>query len=239
MTAVLTDPQPTAYVPSWGIFADLTPPELISARRLKQLRRMMAIVLAALLVVVLLVFAFATLRHRQASDDLAREQATTATFTAQQSRYSMVTQIQGSTASIRQQLASLMTGDADTSGLLASVRTTLPRGTALTAVQLTVSAGGAQASGATSLDTSGATQLGTVSLTGTSPRLQDIATYVDALSARPGLVDVVPVTNQSSGSAYTFTVTAAVTDAVLTHRYAVVASTTPAPAATATAGAVR
>lgn len=244
MTAVLTDPQPTAYVPGWSIYTDLTPPELISARRLTRLRRSMAIGLAALLVAVLLVFAFATLRHRQATDDLAREQATTAGFAAAQSRYAVVTQIQGSTTSIRQQLAGLMAAEVDTSGLLASVRSTLPRGTVLDSVQVTVAGGAtaAQAGGATTLDTSGATQIGRVTLSGTSPRLEDIATYVDTLGGRPGLVDVVPVTNQASGSTYTFTVTASVTDAVLTNRYAVAAPATPTPATptpAATAGAVR
>jgi len=240
VTAVLTDPQPTAYVPGWSIYTDLTPPELISARRLTKLRRAMAIGLAALVVVVLLVFGFTMLRHRQATDDLAREQTTTAGFAAQQSRYAVVTQIQGSTTLIRQQLAGLMTADVDTSRLLASVRTTLPRGMALNSVQLSVNAGSvasAQAGGATTLDTSGATQIGHVSLGGTSPRLEDVATYVDTLGGRGGLVDVVPVTNSASGSTYTFTITASVTNAVLTNRYAVVASATPTPAATA--GAVQ
>lgn len=236
MTAVLIDPEPTTYLPGWGIYADLTPPELLAARRLKALRRSMAIGIAALVTVVLLVFALTMLRHRQATDDLAREQTITAGYTAQQSRYAVVTQIQDSTTSIRQQLAGLMLADVDTSGLLSSIRTTLPRGMVLNAVQESANAGGvgaARTGGATTLDTSGATQIGHVTLSGTSSRLEDIATYVDALGSRPGLVDVVPVTNQASGSTYTFTITASVTDAVLTHRYAPLASTTPASPATA------
>ncbi len=238
MTAVLTDPAATTYVPGWGIYADLTPPELVTARRLRALRRTMLLGLAALAVAIVLVFAYTVLRDQQATDDLARQQATSTRLGVEQARYSVVTDIRGSTTAVRQQLAGLMAGEVDASGLLASVRTTLPTGTVLDAAQLTVDAGGGAAvrSGDTaSLDTSGATHIGRVTLSGTSPRLSDIATYVDALSRRRGLVDVVPVTNQANGSAFTFTVAAIVTDAVLTQRYAVPGST-PTPTATAGTG---
>lgn len=235
-----TGPAPDTYEPGWMIYADLTPPELISARRLRALRRSMLLGLGALVVVIVLLFLATLVRGRQAADDLAREQAVSSQLVTQQARYGVVTQIEGSTAGVRAQLATLMADEVDVTGVLTSITATLPRGVALTAVQTTVNAGGTAAGGSagtTSLDTSGAVQIGQVTLAGTAPGLESVSAYVDALSRRPGLVDVVPVTNQGTGTAFTFSITAAVTDAVLTDRYSVTPTVTPTATAAATPAA--
>lgn len=226
MTTTLDSPAVTAVRPDWGMYADLTPPELLRSRRLHGLRRTLLLALLALLAVIALVFAGSIWRSHQAAGVLAEQQTQTSRLQADQQRYAQVTQVQDSTRAIRSQLAGLGGGDVDVPALLGAVRTALPRSAALGELGVTLSgAGGAAAavapqSGADgSLDTSGNPVIGNVTMSGTSSRLADLAAYVAALQRTRGFVDIVPVTNQGTGSAFTFTVTASVTDRVLSHRF--------------------
>jgi Tfp pilus assembly protein PilO len=227
VTTTLDSPAVTAVRPDWGMYADLTPPELLRSRRLHGLRRTLLLALLALLAVIALVFAGSIWRSHQAAGVLAEQQTQTSRLQADQQRYAQVTQVQDSTRAIRSQLAGLGGGDVDVPALLGAVRTALPRSAALGELGVTLSgAGGAGAaavapqSGADgSLDTSGNPVIGNVTMSGTSSRLADLAAYVAALQRTRGFVDIVPVTNQGTGSAFTFTVTASVTDRVLSHRF--------------------
>ncbi len=226
MTTTLDPPAVTAVRPDWGMYADLTPPELLRSRRLHGLRRTLLLALLALLAVIALVFAGSIWRSHQAAGVLAEQQTQTSRLQADQQRYAQVTQVQDSTRAIRSQLAGLGGGDVDVPALLGAVRTALPRSAALGELGVTLSgAGGAAAavapqSGADgSLDTSGNPVIGNVTMSGTSSRLADLAAYVAALQRTRGFLDIVPVTNQGTGSAFTFTVTASLTDRVLSHRF--------------------
>lgn len=226
MTTTLDPPAVTAVRPDWGMYADLTPPELLRSRRLHGLRRTLLLALLALLAVIALVFAGSIWRSHEAAGVLAEQQTQTSRLQADQQRYAQVTQVQDSTRAIRSQLAGLGGGDVDVPALLGAVRTALPRSAALGELGVTLSgAGGAAAavapqSGADgSLDTSGNPVIGNVTMSGTSSRLADLAAYVAALQRTRGFVDIVPVTNQGTGSAFTFTVTASLTDRVLSHRF--------------------
>lgn len=252
--------QPDAWTtpPGWGIFADLTPPELLNGRRLHRLRR---VLLAAVIASVLLVaggFGAGVWLQAKATRDLTGQQARTTVLQAQQGRYTGVTQIQQATAAVNTQLAQLMGGDTDVAGLLTAIRAVQPATVNVTAEQVTVTAaaaGGAAPAAATaagggSLDTSGATQIGKITLSGTVGSLDDFAVYVNALQHVHGIVDVLPSTVATAGTAgtaaaggggaagsgaaagYQFSLTMAVTGARLSHRFSA-----PTPGATPTAPA--
>ena len=146
-----------------------------------------------------------------------------------------MTQVQDATKSIDAEIATLMSTDVDAAGLLNRFRVALPASMSVTSVAVTVTAVPGNPAGATSstpsLDTSGRQQIGTVSLSGKSQNLSDLATYVRTLTAMPGVVNVVPSSNTSSAGGTQsargaqWTVTLQITDQLYTHRYD--ATTTP------------
>ncbi len=78
--------------------------------------------------------------------------------------------------------------------------------------------------GASGLDTSGSTRIGTVTMNGTGQALDDLSDYIDQLEALPGIVDVMPLANAVAGEGATgtqFSITMGLTDALLSHRYEV------------------
>ena len=69
----ITEERPALWsaMPGWGIAADLIPPELINARQLKVLRKLMAAGIVALLVVCAGGYYLAAAENSSASADLA------------------------------------------------------------------------------------------------------------------------------------------------------------------------
>ena len=243
MTAVLEPAAGARELAGKGIWADLTPPELLDARRLGRVRRRLLVAVAAVLALLAVGYGLAALRGDRAAAQLAAEQQRTGQLRAQARQYPMVTGIRSATAQVSGQLAQLMATDADTGRLLGSVRAALPPTMTLTQLTLTLDstasgtgaaadATGSAAGAAGSLDTSGRPHVGTVSISGTARRPADVAAYVTALGALPGVVDVVPLTDQAAGRNYTFTVSVALTDRVLSHRWDV-----PTPGASPRPGA--
>ncbi len=244
MTTVVTDQAPAWTTgPGLGIFADLTPPELLNGRRLRGIRRALLAALAGSVALVGLGAGVAMWRQADATHQLTQQQSRTTQLRGEQGRFTTVTQIQKATAGVDTQLAQLMASDTDFTALLGSIRAAQPETVTVSAEQVTVSAGGAGsaagpgAGAATtgSLDTSRAPQIGKITLSGTVVSLDDFAVYVTHLQKVPGVVDVLPSTVAEGSSAgtgktaavtYQFAVTMSVTNARLTHRY-------PAPAATA------
>lgn len=228
-------------VPGWGLWFDLTPPELVNARRVRTLRRWIA---AGLVVVVGLVagaWFLSTMSAGHANSALADEQSKTAALRSAQQRYTVVTTLTGATTTIQQQLGTLLADDVDTSALLGSLRSALPSGVRLERVQLSVDAEtnrAAAAGDAASLDTSGHPHIGTVTLSGTASGVDGVATYVSALGRTKGFTDVVPTSSSGGEKGFTFSITLALTDQVLTHRFdTAAASASPGAGTTTTTGA--
>lgn len=212
-------------MPGWGITANLLPPEIVAARRLRSVRKM--IVLAMVLVVILGAagYAYAVFQQRGAESALAAEQATTTELVAKQHKYAEVVQISGDILQIKSELATAMTGDVDTAKLISAVIKQLPRGGTVSQVELALqtstAAQGAPAAetGGAALDTSGQLHIGTMSLTGTARSMPDVAAFVTRLGAVPGVVGVFPSSQGTATGAVQFTVLLTVTDRVLSHRY--------------------
>jgi hypothetical protein len=215
-------------MPGWGITANLLPPELIAARRLKTVRKM--IVAALVLVVVLGAagYGYGMYQQGDAESALAAEQAQTAQLVAQQQKYQEVVTISGSIAQVKGQLATLMTGDVDVAKLVGIVTARQPHGGTITQLQATLVADPAQPStdgGASVFDNSGHTHIGTMNITGTAPNMPAVAAYVNQLGSASGIVGVFPSSQTGANHSVQYTIQLTLTDALLTHRFDMVTTT--------------
>jgi hypothetical protein len=222
MTTLVKPNQIWNSMPGWGIVADLTPPELIAARKLKLFRKLFLAGFTLLLVLVVGCYALAVMAHGSAASDLASEQTRTSQLTAQQRQYQGAVQVQGSIDQVQTQLAGLLTNDVDTATLIGQLRTKLPAAMTLNQLTITINSGataGAQSTGAAALDASGSTHIGSVTIAGSAKKISDVSAYVDALGTVAGVVSPYPASSTSSGHVVSWTVQLTLTAQLLTHRY--------------------
>jgi len=222
----MTEEQPALarVLPGWGIAADLIPPELINARRLKVLRKLLALGVGALLIACAGGYYLAARENSSATSALASVQDRTAQLQGVGRGYADVILIQGSVRQVRAQIAQLMTGDVDLAALMGELRSNLPATMTITeetiAVRTAGVAGADSGAAAGGLDTSGLPRIGTVTIRGTGQTLDDLPDYVDRLNTVSGLVDVLPIANSLAGATGTdFTITMGLTSALLSHRF--------------------
>lgn len=220
-TTVAAPPPPALWstLPGWGIAADLTPPELINARQLRTLRRLLAVGIACLLAICAAGFVLASSEKSSALTALATQQDRTSLLQAERARYSAVASMQGSIGQVRAQIAEVMGADVDLAVLMNELSSSLPSTMTIDQESITISAAGVADATASGLDTTGLPRIGTITLSGTGQSIDDLSDYVDALSAITGLVDIVPVSNSASDASTQFSITIGLTGASLSHRF--------------------
>jgi hypothetical protein len=210
-------------MPGWGIVANLLPPEVLQARRVRTIRKIVLALLCFLLILAAAGYAYAFMQSRSAGQGLAAEQSRTSQLIAEQHKYSGVTQIQGTVDKVQSQLSTLLAGDVDVSGVLGQVLAKVPAGSVISQVTVTLAVpsqgAAASQSGTTSLDTSGHLHIGTITLTGQMPQLTDVSTFVDGLSGITGVVEPFPTTNATTDKGAGFNVQVTLTDQLLSHRF--------------------
>jgi len=212
-------------MPGWGIVANLIPPEVLQARRVRAIRKLVAYALCVLVLLAGLGYGYAFFRSKQAADTLAAEQTRTSQLLAQQKRYADVTLLQGSVAGVRTELSKLLESDVDVSALVGSILKQLPPGATVSQLAVTMSppagrqATANMASGTGSLDTSGHPHIGLVTLTGQASKVPDVSTLVERLSALPGFIDPYPTSNTTNDKGTLFTIQFSINDSLLSHRY--------------------
>lgn len=209
-------------MPGWGIVANLIPPELLLARRLRVLRRVLALVLALVVLLAMTTFGWAWLQHQAADRDLVAVQNQTAQLQAEQSRFQPAVKVQGSITQIDGQLKTLMANDVDFSTVLGNIRNQLPANMTIGQLALTIdqSKSGTSGSGAASLDASGARHIGLVTISGKASHLADLSGFIDKLRTVPGVLEPFPVSNATAdGGAVDYSVQLTLTAALLTHTY--------------------
>jgi hypothetical protein len=227
-TEVIVAPERDALwnsLPGWGIAANLIPPELIAARRLRSLRKLLAAGIAVLLLIGGFGYYLAATENSAAAADLVSAQDRTIQLLDQSRGYADVVAIQGTISGVHSQLAQVMSADVDLAALMGELSSALPETMMITQESITISpvgvagdAGSTAAAGG--LDTSGLPRIGTITITGTGQALDDLSDYLDRLRAIEGVVDVLPVSNSLAASSGTeFNVTAGLTDAALSHRF--------------------
>lgn len=212
-------------MPGWGIVANLIPPEVLQARRVRAIRKLVAYALCALVLLAGLGYGYAFFRSQQAADTLAAEQSRTSQLLVQQKRYADVTLLQGSVAGVRTELSGLLASDVDMSAVVTSIVRQLPAGASISQLAVTMaSAPGRQSSanlnsGTGSLDTSGHPHIGLITVTGQANRVPDVSVLVDRLHALPGFIDPYPTSNTTNDKGTLFTIQFSIDDRLLSHRY--------------------
>jgi hypothetical protein len=223
MTVTVKQPELVSAMPGWSIAADLIPPELINARRLRVLRKLMAAGVFLLLMLCAVGYYLAAQQNSNASSELATIQDRTAQLVGAGSGYADVVLIQGSVRQVQTQIGQLMGGDVDLAALMGELRSNLPATMGITEETITISTAGVasadSSAAAGSLDTSGLPRIGTITISGTGQSLDDLSDYVDRLNTITGLVDVLPIANIAGPSGTQFSVTMGLTDALLSHRF--------------------
>ncbi len=222
MTALAAPERLWVVAAGWGIAADLTPPEVVAARRLRRLRRRIAVALSALAVLVVAGYGIAVVQNSTAHAAAAAEHGLTAPLQARQRAYGDVTQTQSRLTLSRTQMATLMAADVDVSSFVTKVNGSLPARMSISTLavnllQATVAA--PVATGTGGLDTSGRASIGTVLVSGTATTFTDVARYVDALAATPGVANVVPTSAQADTSGVQYSLTFTLTDTLLSKRF--------------------
>ena len=213
-------------LPGWGIAADLTPPELINARHLKTLRRLMAVGIVLLLAICTGGYVLAVRDNMSATAELASVQDNTVALQQVSRSYSGVVAIQGSIKQVQDQVAEAMTGDVDLVALMVLLESNLPKTMTISQESVTISTAGvvgaAGPAAGSGLGDSGLPRIGTITMSGTGRTLDDVSEYVDRLQAVNGLVDVLPVSNTKAGtgnSGTQFNITIGLTNVLLSHRF--------------------
>lgn len=230
MTAVMTHPDGAAVwgsMPGWSIVADLTPPQLINARRVAALRKWLLLGLVVVALLCVAGYGAAYLRHGRAEDAANAATDNTTLLQRQVDRYSGITRMQTVTDTTDGQIAQLLSQDVDVPKLVGQIRAALPTSMSIQNLTVTLSAGSSSAtagSGApsTPLNTSGLPEIGTITVTGSAHAITDLPSFVDRLSAIPGLVSVLPQSDQTAagkGATTQYSITAALTDKLLSHQF--------------------
>jgi Tfp pilus assembly protein PilN len=207
-------------MPGWGIVADLLPPEIVTARRIRVIRKVTALVLALVVLLGAGGYAYAWWQVHRAGTALQVAQQQTSALLASEARYHAVTDIEGQTTDVDQKLSTLLTSDVDAARLLTTVAQASPAPSRLTKVDIEITGDGtsttlAAPNGAESLDSSGQQQIGTITVSGLVPSIQDVAKYVDRLAQVPGIVEVFPTNQQAQRGAIAYTIDMTITGELL------------------------
>ena len=219
MTAVLARPDaPVSWstMPGWNIVADMTPPELINMRWLGVLRRRIAAALVLVVVLCGVAYAYAYVQNGSASDAASAADFQTTNLNRATSAYLGITRIETTVTGIRSQVATVMANDVDVAHVISTIRGALPNTMSIQNLSLTLNPASTPSSG---LDATGHSEIGSVTISGSGRTLDDLPTFVDRLAGIPGVVNVLPASNELNTGIAQFTLTVSLTDQLYSHRF--------------------
>lgn len=223
MSVATEERRSTGTFPGWNIHADLLPAEVLTSRHLKVVQRGVVSVFAGFVVLLVLVYLLAVFPQAHSAESAVNEkEAAGDSLMAQKASYSAVTDVTDQINLVQQQGAQLMAGDVVLSGPLMTVLTRVPAQVSLSQVQVSltpVGAVSAAGTGGSSLDTSGETPIGSITINGVAPVFLSAPQYATAISKLDGVIDVQLQSNAFDSENFTFTIVATVTDVLLSHRF--------------------
>lgn len=224
MTATLDKASPPtsqlwSSMPGWGIVVNLVPPEVLVARRVRVIHKLIVTSVAAIVLVAGLAYGYAYWQVHTASGQLSAAEAQTTQLHQGQQKYGAVLSLQAETAHVDGELKGLTATSIDLANLVNKVIALSPNPGLLTKVDVEETAAAPPGSTAVttsnptgSLDTSGQLQIGTITVTGAAASVAQVSDYVHRLAKVPGVVEVFPVTAQTNGRYLDFTVEMTMTD---------------------------
>jgi Tfp pilus assembly protein PilN len=195
--------------------ADLLPPEIIEARRMRRVRRTVIFAMVPILVLVAGWYGLAVLQAELAERSLSRVDDAVITLQAQQREFDEVTRTRSDSAQIKTQLNALFADDLRWAGLLLPVRRVAPAGVTLT--NLSALKSDDRTTGGTG--GTGGQPVGSLTISGTAPTKNVVAAYVDALDTVPGLADPLLVNALAQNGVLRFSVRVDVTADAIGGRF--------------------
>jgi Tfp pilus assembly protein PilN len=217
-TLAKTDPptdRPLSHrIPS--VTANLLPVEVMEARRSRRVKRMVVVLLAVFVVLLVGWYGYARVQTELARSELADAKASTERLTKQQDAFAELQQVQRDSAAIQAQLAQLMASDMAWATLMRDLRRAAPANLRLTGITVTLDA---SRTVGTAANTTGASRVAFVTITGIGTSKPQIAAYVDALSKVNGVADPFITSVSASEKGLDFDVKVDVTQALLGGRY--------------------
>lgn len=204
------------------IHANLLPDEVIAGRRVRQTQRRLLIGLGALVLLLFAWYGFATFQTHNARSHLNAAQDRTARLEQTLRGYAPLVTAQTESAQIQQSLTRLMAGDLQWSGLLTTLQNSAGGGVGITRVEGTLDAANnlpAQKGGLAVLNTSGARQVGTLTVSGYAADKNAVAAYIDGLAKVKGLAAPYPASVIAQPGQVTFSTDIIITSDALSGRY--------------------
>jgi Tfp pilus assembly protein PilN len=205
-----------------AISANLIPGEIVEARRVRKIKR---VVLSALAGVVVLLAAWYGVSYYQTSmarGDLSRAEQRAEALRREQKAFDELVRTQAESQAIRAQLSVLLANDLQWAGLVTAVRAAAPAGVEIIGLTCSVAQTGGQPArnAGGELPNRGAEPvIGTVTVTGLASSKPSVAAYVDALGTVAGLANPLLNSATQEGSRVRFTVDLNITRAALGGRF--------------------
>lgn len=197
---------------------NLLPPEVFARRAVRTVQRGAVAATAGVLLLVAAAWGVASAQTSGEQQRLDAANARVQALQAEQARYAAAPQVIKQVDAAEAARALAMGQDVAWYSYVDSLTRALPAGAWLAEVQTAVTPAAASGAAATP-----ASSLGSVSISAKSLNYEDVAAYLDALAALPGVADAYLTSStqdDSSGTpVVTFSVTAEVTAAALSHRY--------------------
>jgi Tfp pilus assembly protein PilN len=229
MATTMVPPTTSNKPPSDGlrfvsVQAQLLPDEIVGGRQLLSLRKQVLAGLIAVVISLIGWYGASKWQTMSANSTLHRAQHERVKLQAEQNQFAPLVQTQNQIATIKTQLAQMMTGDVPWKNVLITLRAKAPAGVGIDSVDGTVASGAAAGSSALSssavLNESGKPAIGQLTVSGTAPDKRTVAAYADNLATVAGLTAplISNVTAEETG--VKFTITAVITAEALGGRYA-------------------
>ncbi len=199
---------------------DLLPPEIRVRRRLASLQRTLGAALLALGVLLLAVYVLSLRESASAAVDLGAVTTRTAELQAEQAQYTGVPQAQTQVDAARGALRQAMATDVRWYQYLTDLALSHPDGVWLTNLSATLAPTAPAGAASSALGTPG---VGVITFSGTSDVHPQVADWLEALDATPGLADASISTSERSAvgerPVVTFESTVTVTPDALSGRF--------------------
>jgi len=198
---------------------NLLPREILQARRLVALKRLLGGAVAAIVLVCIGATVWAQMSASAAQDELDAVQARGATLRGEQARYAAVPKLLNLIQAADSARERAMSQDVLWYGFMSDLAVTTPNGITLSGLQVSLDKPTANT------DPLVPTGLGAVTFTGTAKHVPDVAAWLDAVAHMHGVdgSTLQTVTREDTkhgdSSPLNFTTTVTVTSDALTHRY--------------------
>ncbi|MCU1431894.1 MAG: Fimbrial assembly family protein [Actinotalea sp.] len=230
MTALRTGPEPTVAAgvdtAALGAFAlpqvNLLPPEIRSRRTLGRVKLRLALMLLGVMLLAVVLFVAAVLDEGAAARELALQQAEVQRLTGEQATYAEVPQVKGQIAQALAAREYAMSTEVMWVDFMRAIQAVVPSGVGIET--LTITAPSPMLETVTSSDPLAEASVGSISFTGNSGTLPDVAAWLDGLDSIPGFSDATfssaEIVDEDGLITYALTSTVQVDESIFANRFA-------------------